>query len=284
MTSTSQELTYTCLVRNFTGFSRKCQCTLSSRQGTCTSSSKFIIHSNDNQFNDKFTCKMHLRKCYSQHQQQNISIIKFTLSKRVNDNQTITLTSTNSNLIQTITTNINEIENVNQPNFTFTNPSSNYDSFITPPHTPVQNQPTTPPPLNVTRTMYDTQNLQRSNASNEYTPLTRTDFVSFNHSQPTNNTFLQRLNSVANDRNIRGIIDVKNDIRSLINTNGLKLKTPTSSECSICLSNNINHRNGGSIRCGHSFHTTCISRWFNTNTRFTCPCCRASADILDLIS
>ena len=40
-------------------------------------------------------------------------------------------------------------------------------------------------------------------------------------------------------------------------------------DCSICLEKNNKSR---TVKCGHSFHDSCIDRWLSDHD--TCPCCR----------
>jgi len=45
--------------------------------------------------------------------------------------------------------------------------------------------------------------------------------------------------------------------------------------CAICLENvlSINSKSTHRLNCGHSFHTPCIIRWYETSNE--CPTCRA---------
>lgn len=53
-------------------------------------------------------------------------------------------------------------------------------------------------------------------------------------------------------------------------------KTVYSSECSICMENVDDEKNGGQLHCRHAFHHECIKKWFSKNT--ACPVCRAKCD------
>ena len=53
------------------------------------------------------------------------------------------------------------------------------------------------------------------------------------------------------------------------------------SECPICFEDTVSDTNGGCLPCGHTFHTKCIRKWFETvdDNHFTCPCCRGIIDL-----
>ncbi|KAK1261437.1 hypothetical protein QJS04_geneDACA001241 [Acorus gramineus] len=46
--------------------------------------------------------------------------------------------------------------------------------------------------------------------------------------------------------------------------------------CCVCLSSLVKGVGSRQLRCGHSFHSTCIERWFSC--RRTCPLCRFCCD------
>lgn len=48
-------------------------------------------------------------------------------------------------------------------------------------------------------------------------------------------------------------------------------------ECSICMEP-VSPLSGGHLKCEHSFHNTCITKWFIKN-KDTCPYCRNICDI-----
>lgn len=118
----------------------------------------------------------------------------------------------------------------------------------------------------------------------------------FNHRQspsPTQPPTLEDVNSMV-VRMIRhqGGVKLKKSSSSMSNKNttsngdsdgGGYHRAVCTTECSICLTNDVEHGvTGGVLRCGHTFHNRCISEWF-VRGKFSCPCCRASADVLDLL-
>jgi hypothetical protein len=69
-----------------------------------------------------------------------------------------------------------------------------------------------------------------------------------------------------------------------MNIDGLQLNHCAShSECSICLSIDVDEMNGGSLSCGHTFHTDCIASWFQTS-KTSCPNCRTQIDVMSLMN
>jgi len=53
-------------------------------------------------------------------------------------------------------------------------------------------------------------------------------------------------------------------------------------ECSICF-NTISQETGkAELSCLHTFHLSCLSRWFIKNT--SCPCCRHQATITEIMA
>ena len=67
-----------------------------------------------------------------------------------------------------------------------------------------------------------------------------------------------------------------------MNRKGIRLNTCSNgSECAVCLNDDITHTTGGSLACGHTFHTSCIEKWFQS--KFSCPNCRRRVDVLNLI-
>ena len=46
------------------------------------------------------------------------------------------------------------------------------------------------------------------------------------------------------------------------------------SECSICLENDVTIETGGALSCKHTFHRSCIAKWFEMSDVHRCPYCR----------
>lgn len=47
-------------------------------------------------------------------------------------------------------------------------------------------------------------------------------------------------------------------------------------QCSVCLSHNMNQTNSRTLECGHTFHKNCLERWKLRS--HTCPMCRTPFD------
>ena len=45
-------------------------------------------------------------------------------------------------------------------------------------------------------------------------------------------------------------------------------------DCAICFNDYNDDNDAGKLKCGHTFHNTCIKRWFTTSG--TCPICRSN--------
>jgi hypothetical protein len=60
-------------------------------------------------------------------------------------------------------------------------------------------------------------------------------------------------------------------------------KCDTNCECTICLSDDNTNNDMGKLPCGHTFHTNCITQWFQKN-KTTCPNCRTVINFDTLLS
>ena len=208
-----------------------------------------------------------------------------------------------------------QTQSTNIPIFNFTNPTTDYGSmFLTPPATPdsysrnisSMSTPDAPPRLQRANAgpnygIYESPPppaLRRTDGPFDSVPIHREDQTlldrlneaatawspTFNHRQPPPPPpppTLENVNSmVVQMIRHQGGVQLKTSSSSMSNKNTMSNGT---TECSICLTNDVEHGvTGGVLRCGHTFHNRCISEWF-VRGKFSCPCCRASADVLDLL-
>ena len=81
--------------------------------------------------------------------------------------------------------------------------------------------------------------------------------------------------SIYNHRQLSRRLDYSNDSTPNNDSTPIHIELKhcsDDSECSICLSNDVNTRNGGSLSCNHTFHNDCIQKWFKISS--CCPYCR----------
>lgn len=301
--------------------SRTCYCPLRTRTGHfCGASSKFRIHINDGTGEYRYACRTHLPHVLSEFPQDSEPIIYsieqsgrriHAILRRVEfDPETRRVRTVFPLIPQTAEEDAptqqqpeDDVNNnvVNTPLFHFTNPlTNNYGSmYTTPPATPERTPSSHPLPP---RPQFP---LQRSNAGwydlNENVGLFRTDLQHGNTSQPS---FMDRLNQAWSPTFIPQFNEqhassppppppptmtmpyVNYIVKKMIRHRGGVKLNPSSNtcvECSVCLTHDVTPETGGALRCGHTFHNECISKWFMRG-KFNCPCCRASADILPLIN
>ena len=305
---------------NTQDISRTCYCPLRTRTGHfCGASSKFRIHINDETGEYRYACRTHLPHVLSEFPEGSEPIIYSVeqsdrrihaiLRRVVFDPETRRVRTVFPLIPQT-----NEEEEsvppqtdddvngnvVHTPLFRFSSPVTNYGSmYTTPPATPEQTS-SSPPPPPPPRPQFP---LQRANAgwsddSNENVGLFGTDWQ---YRSTLQSSFMNRLNQAWSPTFIPQFNEqhtspsppppppptmenVNSMVVQMIRHRGVKLNPSSNTcvECSVCLTHDVEPNTGGALRCGHTFHNECISKWF-IRGKFNCPCCRASADILPLI-
>lgn len=85
-----------------------------------------------------------------------------------------------------------------------------------------------------------------------------------------------------------GFVSERHDqVVSDVREKGIRLSTCVrdakggDAECTICL-DTVHASEGGTLSCGHSFHTECITTWF-LGKHFNCPNCRKKVDVKAII-
>lgn len=292
--------------------SHTCYCPLRTRTGRfCGARSKFRIHINDGTGGYRYACRTHLPHVLSDFPQGSEPIIYsieqsdrrihailrrvefdpetrrvrtvFPLIPRTHEEDEPVQRQTDDNVVHT-------------PLFHFSSPVTNYGSmYTTPPATPEQSSSSLPPPP-PPRPQFS---LQRANAgwydSNDVMYRNTSPSFMDRLNQAWSPTFIPQFNEQHTFPPLPPpppphpppptLENVNSMVVQMIRHRGVKLNPSSNTcvECSVCLTHNVNPETGGALRCGHTFHNECISKWF-IRGKFNCPCCRASADILPLIN
>lgn len=120
------------------------------------------------------------------------------------------------------------------------------------------------------------QNMNLNNP-NQFFSLINSRLSSMN-SQPEFNQFVSALNSLASlpiPANNQNMEDVKVTLEKedLDKIPSKILEEDVNTKCSICLMDFKKGEKMSNLKCGHSFHTSCIMHWLDDHS-YKCPVCR----------